>query len=357
MADEYESVVEFVDSEEPSTQRIAICGQFRGRGGDARVVEQQAIDLTEAGYEVTIFALEADMDVPEGVKLKQVNPVQDRVLLSKVYWLLFPILPWVVYSILRLREHEMAISHRYPFNIVGYVSSKIDDTTHVYWSHPSADTAEGFTGLAGVWSRIIHRFETRGRAIERADYICAVSTDSKQYLQSFIDRKIVVVPNKINERRFTEIEDLDILSDKYGIKQDNQIILFVGRITERKNLHSLIEIFECLSQNISDVSLVIAGSASQKEYADKIKQQAGSNVIFTGYVTDPELAGLYTISDVFTTCSLEEGWGLPITEAQYFDTPVVAFESHPAAKEVTDKKLVEFKDYPAFERALFEYLS
>ncbi|SDY44628.1 glycosyltransferase family 4 protein [Halobellus clavatus] len=353
---EYESVVEFVRQEQPATDSVSICGQFRGRGGDARVVEQQAIDLTEAGYNVTIFALEADMESPEGVDLKVVNPVHGHPLLSKVYWILFPLLPWMVYTVWNLRKFDTIIAHRYPFTIASSVTSTITDASYVYWSHPSANTAEGFSGLAGVWSRFIHRFETGGWAISNADYICAVSEDSKKYLESHIDRSVTVVPNKINERRFTQVAEPDDLREKYSIDDDDYIVLFVGRITERKNIHSLIEVVDSVSEDIDNIKLVIAGSASQPDYAERVKDLSGPNVIFTGYVSDEDLAGLYSISDVFATCSLEEGWGLPITEAQHFDTPAVAFNTHPAAKEVNDKIMVEQGDYTAFECALREYI-
>ncbi|WP_424006924.1 glycosyltransferase family 4 protein [Haloferax denitrificans] len=352
----HESVVEFVENEQPSASRIAICGQFRGRGGDARVVEQQAIDLTEAGYEVAIFTLEADMDIPEGVRLQKVNPVQDYQLLSKLFWLLFSFSPWMLYTVWELRKFDLAITHRYPLTVASYVASITSNTVYTYWSHPSADTAGGFTGIAGVWSRIVHRFETESRTIAHADYICAVSKDSKRYLESHINRSAAVVPNKINERRFTEAVDGRYLRDQYGIRNDDQVVLFVGRITERKNVHSLINIIEDISSDVENLKLIVAGSASQKEYAKHVKNDAGPETIFTGYVSDEELAGLYSLADVFTTCSLEEGWGLPITEAQYFGTPVVAFKSHPAAKEVNEKVLVDVGDYEEFKRGILKYL-
>ncbi|MFB6186652.1 MAG: glycosyltransferase family 4 protein [Halobacteriaceae archaeon] len=355
--EEYDSVVEFIREEQPITDNVAICGQFRGRGGDARVVEQQAIDLTEAGYNVAIFTLEADMEAPGGVDLRIVNPVHDFRLLSKIYWIIFPLLPWVAYTIWNLRKFDTVISHRYPFTVASYITSAISDTSYVYWSHPSANTAAGFSGLAGVWSRFVHRFETRGRTISKADYLCAVSQDSKEYLEAHVDQSVTVVPNKINERRFTQVSDPDQIRRKHSINKDDRIILFVGRITERKNIHALIDIVSRISEDVNNVKLVVAGSASQPDYANKVKEQSGSNVIFTGYVPDEDLAGLYLIADVFATCSLEEGWGLPITEAQLFDTPVVAFNSHPAAKEADEKKLVDKYDYDSFEKALRNYLS
>jgi 1,2-diacylglycerol 3-alpha-glucosyltransferase len=355
--EKYDSVVEFIREEQPTTDNVSICGQFRGRGGDARVVEQQAIDLTEAGYNVTIFTLEADMKPPDGVDLRIVNPVHDFRLLTKIYWIIFPLLPWVAYTIWNLRKFDTVISHRYPFTVASYITSAISDTSYVYWSHPSANTAAGFSGLAGIWSRFVHRFETRGRTISNADYLCAVSQDSKEYLESYVDRPVTVVPNKINERRFTQVSDPDQLREEYSIDEDDHIILFVGRITERKNIHSLIDVIDRLSDDVDDIKLVVAGSASQPDYANRVKDQAGSNVIFTGYVSDEELAGLYSVADVFATCSLEEGWGLPITEAQHFGTPAVAFDTHPAAKEVDDKITVKQGDYSGFERAIQKYIT
>lgn len=352
-----DTVIELVDSVSSSTNTVAICGLFRSRGGASRVIEQQAIDLTEAGYDVTVFALEADIDPPEGVTLKTVNPIQNYTLLSKIYWLLFPLLPWMVYTAMKLREFDLVISHRYPFTLTSHIASQTSDTTYIFWSHPPTNSTEAFSGLASVWYRLIHRFEIRGRSVAKADHICAVSEDSKEYLESHIDRTVSVVPNKINERRFTKVTDREELQDRYGIDDKDQVILFVGRITERKNIHSLVRVFENISKKVENTKLVIAGSESQSEYADRVKENTGSDVIFTGYVSNEDLAGLYSMADVFATCSLEEGWGLPITEAGHFDTPIVAFESHPAARVADRTILVERENYEEFRQGINNYIN
>jgi len=356
MKDEYDTVVDFAGETELTGNRVAICGLFRSRGGASRVVEQQAIDLTEAGYDVSILALEADMEPPDDVRLCVVNPIQDHRILSKVYWLLFPLLPSLWYTVWKLWSVDMIIAHRYPFSVAGYVVSRFGGVTYTYWSHPSSTSADEFSGLARIWSRLIQWFERGGRAIEGADYICAVSYDSKEYLASNIDEPVIVVPNKVNERRFAVDVDLAAIRDTFGLNQSGRVVLFVGRITERKNIGPLIDIVDRLSADIPDIELVVAGSVSQPDYGESLKARGGPSVTFTGYVTDEELAGLYTIADVFATSSLEEGWGLPISEAQYFDTPVVAFRSHPAAKMADERILVAERDYEAFEEALASIL-
>ncbi|MFB6188077.1 MAG: hypothetical protein ABEI86_14605, partial [Halobacteriaceae archaeon] len=55
-------------------RKIALCSSsFKGQGGDCRVIQQQARDLADQGYEVTIFTLEADIEAPEGVELEVVG--------------------------------------------------------------------------------------------------------------------------------------------------------------------------------------------------------------------------------------------------------------------------------------------
>ena len=49
----------------------------------------------------------------------------------------------------------------------------------------------------------------------------------------------------------------------------------------------------------------------------------GENLIRTGYLTDAELAALYSRALAFVFPSLYEGFGLPPLEAMYFGCPVV----------------------------------
>jgi 1,2-diacylglycerol 3-alpha-glucosyltransferase len=297
------------------------------------------------------------MEPPEDIELITLNPVQEYEVLSKIYWLIFPILPWMLYSIFKLRRFDVIITHRYPFTVASYFASMRNTAEYVFWSHPPTDSTDAFSGLAKIWFWFIHTFETKGKSVARADHVIAVSKDSKTYIESFIEQDVLTVPNKINERRFKEKVRGEKLRRKYGIEQSEKIVLFVGRITERKNIEKLIEIFEESTKDIQDSKLVIAGSATQTKYAELIKEQSSPRIIFTGYVSDPILSGLYSTADVFATCSLEEGWGLPITEADYFDTPVVAFESHPAVKYVDNSYVSAEGDYDEFRRMLLRALN
>ena len=110
--------------------------------------------------------------------------------------------------------------------------------------------------------------------------------------------------------------DQDTL-DRYGI--DAPFFLYVGAAYPYKNLARLIEAFALVE---GDYRLVLAGD--QEDFGPALKEQASERVIFTGPVSEPELAALYAGALAYAFVSLSEGFGLPGLEAMAAGVPVVA---------------------------------
>jgi glycosyltransferase involved in cell wall biosynthesis len=55
-----------------------------------------------------------------------------------------------------------------------------------------------------------------------------------------------------------------------------------------------------------------------------LEQKLEDNVIFTGYVSNSQLAALYQKASCFIFPSLYEGFGIPLLEAMHYRCPVIA---------------------------------
>lgn len=103
-------------------------------------------------------------------------------------------------------------------------------------------------------------------------------------------------------------------------------ILCVGNLQPRKNLARLVEAYASLRSGGYDVPLVIVGQKAWM-YADLFdvvrKHRLTSSVVFTGFVTNEQLVGLYNGALVFAYPSLFEGFGLPVLEALACGAPTL----------------------------------
>ncbi len=125
-----------------------------------------------------------------------------------------------------------------------------------------------------------------------------------------------------NDQRSLEISSID---NAALVDLSPGYILSVGRLNVRKNLTALVHAYLSLPENSSHIPpLVIVGEPEGKTDERVVSTALGTRrVVFTGSVSDGELAALYTNAGLFVFPSLDEGFGLPLIEAAYFRVPVV----------------------------------
>lgn len=103
--------------------------------------------------------------------------------------------------------------------------------------------------------------------------------------------------------------------------------LFVGRLSQEKNVSFLIELFRSLSH----FELSIAGKGPLE---DILRAGAPSNVRFLGHIPNDQMAELYESHNALLLPSLIEPWGLVVEEAIYHGMPVVASDRVGCAQEM-----------------------
>lgn len=168
------------------------------------------------------------------------------------------------------------------------------------------------------WSKSVHWMDT-------------IITDS-EYTKSDIinsynvnpDTIKVVYPGlfKLNVKSSGEI------SNKIRKIIERPYIMTVSTLRAYKNMLGLVKGF-CLFKELnvnSDINLIIVGKKNNNDNVIKeIMKVCGErkDVIFTGYVTDSELAYLYKNSLATGFVSFYEGFGLPVLESLSFGKTVI----------------------------------
>lgn len=164
-----------------------------------------------------------------------------------------------------------------------------------------------------------------------ARYIITVSENSKRDLireYRLPPEKIVVTPEAARIPFQPDIArtTLDSIRARYCLHKP--YILALGNLQPRKNLGRLIAAYAALQKNHQiEHQLVIAGQTHWRSSELFRRVRAAGleqDVLFTGYVDDTDLPGLYRGADCFVYPSLYEGFGLPVLEAMACGTPVVA---------------------------------
>lgn len=108
--------------------------------------------------------------------------------------------------------------------------------------------------------------------------------------------------------------------------KDKQFLMYVGRPTPHKNLERLIEAFEKLQAQYSDLLLVLAGKqdANYRRIETSVQKKGLEGIVFTGFVSEGQLRWLYENCAAYVFPSLSEGFGLPGLEAMVQGAPVVS---------------------------------
>ena len=166
-------------------------------------------------------------------------------------------------------------------------------------------------------------------AARKADRIITVSEFSKTDIIRFLQldpSKIEVIYSGISPA-FCQVKDqsrMDEVRKRFGITRE--YVLYAGIYKPRKNHAGLLRAMQKSIAAGMNAQLVIAGPMNQgliplKELAAELGIE--EQVIFTGAVTDSDLAALYSSAKLYACPSLYEGFGFTVLEAMACGAPVV----------------------------------
>lgn len=139
---------------------------------------------------------------------------------------------------------------------------------------------------------------------------------------------------------------------EFSIKEIVRNFIYVGRLSNEKNLTYLIETFN----QLPDLKLDIVGFGPQENL---LKSIASENIHFLGAISNSELHKIYRANDVFILPSTSEPWGLVVEEALNNGLPVIVSDHVGCASEIVNKTngiVFQLSDPEGLKKAILQIL-
>ena len=222
------------------------------------------------------------------------------------------------------------IHERWPFDVV-HAHMLVPDG----WAAMGAASELGVPVLATAHRADVLDVPARGgaqreqvvEAVAGIDQVVAVSQAMRRACESLAQprREVAVVPNGADARVFHPRDRAATRRD-LDLPADERIITFVGALTPRKGIDTLIEAMGRLADETRPPLLVVAGIGELRESLDaRIAELGiGDRVRFVGKVPHDDVALWMAAGDVFCLPSLSEGLPTVVCEAMACGRAVVA---------------------------------
>ena len=163
------------------------------------------------------------------------------------------------------------------------------------------------------------------KVYEKLDLITTPTQTAANLVMKYgFSKEILPISNGIDLEKFHPGTDGGFLKERYGVKGDRPILLFVGRLDKEKNVDFVLQALAKMDQGIAP-HFFIAGKGFMTEKWKQLAKNLGiaEKVTFAGFVPDEDLPFLYRIADVFINAGTAELQSLVVMEAMATGLPVI----------------------------------
>jgi glycosyltransferase involved in cell wall biosynthesis len=186
-------------------------------------------------------------------------------------------------------------------------------------------------------------YDIERRGMHSAMKIIAVSHLTKNLITHHygIDpSKVEVVYNAI------ESNGNGVEAEKYNIRKDEKIVLFLGRITMQKGPEYFLAAAKKVLEVMDNVKFVMAGSGDmiRRTIEMAASMGIGQKVLFTGFLRGNDVERVFKMADLYVMPSVSEPFGIAPLEAMSHDVPVIISKQSGVSEVLTHALKVDFWD-------------
>ncbi len=176
------------------------------------------------------------------------------------------------------------------------------------------------------------------RVINGVDYVWTVSKGAEATLREYGYRGEVTVIRNGTDMTPPDnaAELLERVNREYRLQDEENVLLFVGRVVTTKNLPLVFDALAKIKSRLPFKLLVVGNGEAFKDYTRMIAEsELADRVIFTGEITDREyLKAFYLRADLFVFPSVFDTASLCPIEAAAFGLPTLLVEGSPTSETI-----------------------
>ncbi len=166
--------------------------------------------------------------------------------------------------------------------------------------------------------------------VKNVDFALSASRYSDHELDEVGYKDRDIIPVFFSTEKLKNIK-ADQKTINYLNKHKYTNITFIGRFSAHKDQESLVKAFYLYKNHYNrECRLNLVGSCFEKTYLDRIKEiikklNLEESVNIAGMVSDEQWRAYYEESAVLASMSEHEGFFVPVLEANYYETPIIAY--------------------------------
>jgi len=306
-----------------NTKRAWFTDTLDDVNGVATTIRRMTAAGAIAGRELIVVTSRTELTV-DNIPIKNFKPIGEFELPEyELQKLSFPPILQMLDYIQRERFTEVIISTPGPMGLTALLAAKLLNlqTSGIYHTdfpqYVRILTEDSF--LESVTWRYMHWFYGQ---------LDTVFVNSEEYRESWIKRgfepeKLKILPRGLDTELFHPTRRDPAFFEKFGAKNGQVRLLYVGRVSREKDLDLLVESYRKLREQGLSVQLFIVGHGPYSEALHEALPEA----FFTGYLSGKDLASAYASADIFVFPSTTDTFGNVIIEAQASGVPVVVSDA------------------------------
>jgi glycosyltransferase involved in cell wall biosynthesis len=284
------------------------------------------------------FGIDLKWDIPllEGYEYKFLKNYSPK---PSIFNGFFGLMNFSIIDELRKGKYDVLIVHgwNYLTNIIGIIVAKLFGIKiFIRGDNPLNQEIK-----KSKYKIFIKKIILKNFLFKIIDAFLYVGEENKNFYKFYgvPENKLFFTPYAVDNEKFIKgyenfIKEKDKIKRENGISKDKSVILFCGKLIEKKRPMDLLFAYEKI--NLKNKALVYVGDGIlRRKIENYVKEKGIKDVYLLGFKNQSELPKYYAIADIFVLpSSIGETWGLVVNEAMCFNLPIIVSDMVGCAKDL-----------------------